>query len=164
MSQVRDAISDEAIKGEQVITVKQIMEALDAEDKPIRMRCSSKGSVPDHFHVTEIGKVDKAFVDCGGTVRVTNHCSVQLWVANDLNHRITPKKLHGMFAKANELVPIEDLPVQIEYGNQGIGVYDLKEISSDKALNFVLEGKEAACLAPEICGLEVLGCNTEGCC
>ena len=25
--------------------------------------------VPSHFHVTEVGKVSKHFIDCGGTVR-----------------------------------------------------------------------------------------------
>ena len=25
--------------------------------------------VPSHFHVTEVGKVTKHFIDCGGTVR-----------------------------------------------------------------------------------------------
>jgi hypothetical protein len=26
-------------------------------------------SVPEHFHVTEIGAVSKHFIDCGGTIR-----------------------------------------------------------------------------------------------
>ncbi len=25
--------------------------------------------VPNHFHVTEVGKIDKNFIDCGGTIR-----------------------------------------------------------------------------------------------
>lgn len=25
--------------------------------------------VPEHFHVTEIGKISNQFIDCGGTVR-----------------------------------------------------------------------------------------------
>ena len=26
-------------------------------------------SVPEHFHVTEVGLITKNFIDCGGTVR-----------------------------------------------------------------------------------------------
>jgi hypothetical protein len=25
--------------------------------------------VPAHFHITEVGKVSKHFIDCGGTIR-----------------------------------------------------------------------------------------------
>ena len=29
--------------------------------------------VPTHFHITEVGRVRKDFIDCGGTVRSTNY-------------------------------------------------------------------------------------------
>lgn len=43
--------------------------------------------VPAHFHVTEIGKISKNFIDCGGTVRHEDVVNFQLWSADDVNHR-----------------------------------------------------------------------------
>lgn len=34
--------------------------------------------VPSHFHVTEIGKTTKHFIDCGGTVRQEKKVNFQL--------------------------------------------------------------------------------------
>ena len=34
--------------------------------------------VPRHFHVTEVGKVTKHFIDCGGTVRNEEVANFQL--------------------------------------------------------------------------------------
>ena len=49
--------------------------------------------VPNHFHVTEIGKVIKKFIDCGGTIRKEEVVNFQLWDANDYDHRLHPEKL-----------------------------------------------------------------------
>ncbi len=46
-----------------------------------------------HFHVTEVGRVQKDFVDCGGTVRRSVTCLLQTWVGEDVAHRITAGKL-----------------------------------------------------------------------
>ena len=47
--------------------------------------------VPSHFHVTEVGKVTKHFIDCGGTVRQEEVINFQLWEANDYDHRLHPE-------------------------------------------------------------------------
>ena len=39
--------------------------------------------VPRHFHVTEVGKVSKTFIDCGGTLRQESLINFQLWEADD---------------------------------------------------------------------------------
>ena len=39
--------------------------------------------VPAHFHVTEVGRVQKDFIDCGGTTRSAVSCLLQVWVAKD---------------------------------------------------------------------------------
>jgi hypothetical protein len=49
--------------------------------------------VPEHFHITEIGRIQRHFVDCGGTERMENRINFQLWVANDYDHRLSPEKL-----------------------------------------------------------------------
>jgi hypothetical protein len=35
----------------------------------IRFQLPNGELVPEHFHVTEVGKISKYFIDCGGTVR-----------------------------------------------------------------------------------------------
>ena len=137
------------------------------KDKPLRIKLPD-GDVPEHFHVTEIGRVDRKFVDCGGSVRLTQHCSMQVWVANDVDHRITTTKLSGMFSKAEQLISLHDLPVQIEYGDKVASTYDLTDVKfvGDDGLVLVLEPKQTECLAPEVCGVEVLenSCSGEECC
>lgn len=49
--------------------------------------------VPSHFHVTEIGKISKTFIDCGGTLRKEETVNFQLWEENDYDHRLHPEKL-----------------------------------------------------------------------
>jgi hypothetical protein len=44
--------------------------------------------VPSHFHVTEVGRVQKSFIDCGGTRREAASCVLQLWTAHDVDHRL----------------------------------------------------------------------------
>ena len=40
--------------------------------------------VPSHFHVTEVGKITKDFIDCGGKVRSENVINFQgLFLFND---------------------------------------------------------------------------------
>ena len=47
--------------------------------------------VPEHFHVTEVGKVTKHFIDCGGVLRKEEKINFQLWNANDYNTDCTQK-------------------------------------------------------------------------
>ena len=48
--------------------------------------------VPPHFHLNEVGLITKHFVDCGGIERQEKTASLQLCVADDYSHRLTPKK------------------------------------------------------------------------
>lgn len=52
--------------------------------------------VPAHFHVTEVGRVQKDFIDCGGTVRSATACVLQVWVAEIVYSQLTkPAGLAG---------------------------------------------------------------------
>ena len=46
--------------------------------------------VPRHFHITEIGLVTKHFIDCGGALHNEQTASMQIWVAEDFDHRLKP--------------------------------------------------------------------------
>jgi hypothetical protein len=145
--------------------VEQLMEFLEGSEEDVPVSIAFPGrEVPAHFHVTEIGRVEKVFVDCGGALRMNNYCSMQIWVANDVDHRITPKKLHDMICKSEALVSLNDLPVMIEYGEEVVSLYELKDVRYGR---LYMEPKKAECLAPEVCGVEVLEnkcCSGDGCC
>jgi hypothetical protein len=106
-------------------------------------------SVPEHFHVTEVGLITKNFIDCGGTVRKEIVVNFQLWNANDLDHRLKPQKLLNIIELSEKVLGIEDFEIEVEYQSQTIGKYDLDFNGKD----FVLLNKKTACLAQDQCGV-----------
>lgn len=109
-------------------------------------------SVPRHFHITEMGLSSKHFIDCGGTIRTEKKASIQIWVAEDVMHRLSPEKLVGIIEKANPLLEGEDLDIEIEYQSDTVGKY---ELDFEKG-RFVLSPTHTDCLAKEHCGVPVL--------
>ena len=69
-------------------------------------------AVPVSFHITEVGRVHKAFLDCGGTPRETTTCQLQVWVGQDYNHRIETGKMASILEKGTSLLPDESVPVE----------------------------------------------------
>jgi hypothetical protein len=128
--------------------------------------------VAPHFHVTEIGKVTKDFVDCGGTRRSTVSCVLQTLVANDFDHRLKSDKLAKIIGLASVLGLDDSLPMEVEIQTDTIGVYGFSTAAAnDGKLVFKLASKQTACLAPDTCGLDVLPvagqsdcCGETGCC
>jgi hypothetical protein len=106
-------------------------------------------SVPEHFHVTEVGLITKNFIDCGGTVRKETVVNFQLWDANDFEHRLKPQKLLNIIELSEKVLGIEDFEIEVEYQAQTIGKYDLDFNGKD----FVLLNKQTACLAQDQCGI-----------
>ena len=105
--------------------------------------------VPSHFHVTEVGKVSKHFIDCGGTVRTEEVINFQLWEANDYDHRLHPEKLVHIIELSEKTLGLPDLEIEVEYQDKTIGKYDLDFDGND----FVLLNKKTACLAQDQCGI-----------
>jgi len=70
--------------------------------------------VPSHFHVTEVGKITKRFIDCGGTVRNEEVANFQLWNADDYDHRLHPEKLLNIIELSEKFLGIEDLEIEVE--------------------------------------------------
>ena len=62
-----------------------------ANAKAVNFKLVSGDFVPAHFHVTEIGRVSKHFIDCGGTERFEKTVNFQLWNANDIEHKLKPQ-------------------------------------------------------------------------
>lgn len=125
-------------------------------------------SIPSHAHVTEVGRTEKTFLDCGGKLRRTAFCSLQIWVADDEEHRLTAGKLASIFEKAAGLLGQDDLEIQIECQKDSIALFSVKESSSSEGvLAFVLEAKQTACLAMDVCLPKEESsecCSGSGCC
>lgn len=119
-------------------------------------------TVPEHFHVTEVGIVTKQFIDCGGTVRNEKVANFQLWDADDFEHRLKPGKLLNIIAISEKVLGMEDLEIEVEYQSQTIGKYDL----AFNGKGFVLLAKQTNCLALDKCGLPPENTCTPGggCC
>ena len=105
--------------------------------------------VPSHFHVTEIGKVSKHFIDCGGTIRNENVINFQLWNANDYNHRLHPEKLVHIIELSERKLQLDDQEIEVEYQGETIGKFGL----SFDGESFLLTTKQTDCLAREKCGV-----------
>ena len=131
-------------------------------------------TVPEHFHVTEVGLITKKFIDCGGTVRKESVVNFQLWDANDFEHRLKPQKILNIIELSEKVLGIGDFEIEVEYQSTTIGKYDLDFNGKD----FVLLNKKTACLAQDQCSIpaekqkvklsdmnnEPSCCNTGGSC
>ena len=113
----------------------------------IELYLPNHAQVPLHFHVTELGQIQKRFVDCGGTVRQTQNVRFQLWIANDIDHRLTPEKFLGIIEKAEQDLQMEDFEVTFEYQAETIQLYGLSEQQG----RLYLTALNTACLAPDLC-------------
>ena len=105
--------------------------------------------VPGHFHITEVGQVEKHFIDCGGTIRHEKVVNFQLWEANDYDHRLHPDKLIDIIELSQKQLHLEDLEIEVEYQGDTIGKYGL-ELGGD---HFLLTSLTTDCLAKDKCGI-----------
>lgn len=126
----------------------QVKAALNQLDR-IAFRLPGGELVPSHFHVTEVGKVTKHFIDCGGTVRKEEVVNFQLWNANDYDHRLHPEKLLKIIELSQDKLAIGDLDIEVEYQGETIGKFGL----DFDGTNFLLTTKQTDCLAKDNCGI-----------
>ena len=103
--------------------------------------------VANHFHVTEVGKITKNFIDCGGTVRNEEVVNFQLWNADDYDHRLHPEKLLNIIELSEKVLGIGNLEIEVEYQAETIGKFGL----DFDGTNFLLTSKQTDCLAKDNC-------------
>ena len=125
--------------------VKQILPTLEN----VEFQLENGTFVPEHFHVTEVGMINKNFIDCGGVIRNEKVVNFQLWNADDLEHRLKPGKLLNIIKLSEVKLGIEDHEIEVEYQSETIGKYDLEF----NGKTFVLRNKMTACLAQDACGI-----------
>jgi len=105
--------------------------------------------VPSHFHVTEVGQIDKRFIDCGGVLRNESVINFQLWEANDYDHRLAPDKLLDIIILAEKYLQLGDFEIEVEYQGQTIQKFGIAEGDT----SFMLTSKQTECLALDACGI-----------
>ena len=118
----------------------------------LRFKLPNGEFAPAHVHVTEIARVDKRFIDCGGTLRTESLCRLQTWFANDEEHRLTAGKLLKIFSKAESVLLTDDLDVDVEHEVGFISQFPLEmaAVVSDEII-FRLGVRHTACLAEDKC-------------
>ncbi len=126
--------------------IKKILNSLET----IAFQLPNGELVQSHFHVTEVGKITKHFIDCGGTIRNEEVVNFQLWEANDYDHRLHPEKLIHIIELSESKLGIPDLEIEVEYQMADtIGKFSL----DFDGKNFLLTSKLTDCLAKDNCGV-----------
>ena len=146
------------------MTYDQLRESLTGRER-LDIRLPDGSAVPGHFHVTEVAHVTKRFVDCGGVRRERATASLQLWSADDYDHRLHPEKLAHILAKGAELYGLGSEEVEVEYQGDTIRVFGL-EARPDC---YELTSTATTCLARDACAprggaLATVAQASDGCC
>ncbi|MFC4263081.1 DUF6428 family protein [Ferruginibacter yonginensis] len=126
-------------------TIKTILPTLTA----LHFQLPDGSIVPSHFHVTEVGIINKNFIDCGGTIRSEQKVNFQLWSANDVHHQLQPQKLLDIIELSEKALDMADAEIEVEYQSTTIGKYAL----AFNGTHFQLINLHTACLAEEQCGI-----------
>ena len=124
-----------------------------SEDKQVVFKTPDGKFIPFHFHVTEAATVNKKFRDCGGVERNETFASIQLWVANDFEHRINAGKIRKIILSTlieNEV----DMDLVVEYETDTLSTYNIDYVEIvNNTLVYSLIKKKTDCLAPDKCGV-----------
>ena len=98
-------------------------------DKTFSLQLPDENKIPVSFHITEVGQVNKTFIDCGGKVHSIQTCQLQAWVGDDFDSRIQAGKLADILKLAQVIVPNDDIDVEVEYEATIISQYPIAEYS-----------------------------------
>ena len=118
----------------------------------IRFVLPTGSKVPPHAHVTEVDRMDKRFIDCGGTFRTETVCRLQTWFADDTEHRVGSNMLLKVLGKAAPFLKTEDLEMDVEYEAPFISQFPIAEVKAEgDRLTIHLGIRHTVCLAPDQC-------------
>lgn len=126
----------------------EFKEAIKKQDK-VEFQMKDGSMVPSHYHITEVGLIDKHFIDCGGKVRSEQKIGFQLFTAEDFDHRLKAQKLLSIIELSEKALNLTDREIEVEYQGKTIGKYGL-QLEGD---NFILTTTQTDCLAKDKCGI-----------
>ena len=118
----------------------------------VRFQLPNGDFAPAHGHVTEVARIDKRFIDCGGTLRTDALCRLQTWFADDVDHRLTAGKLAKIFTLAEGVLLTDDLEVDVEHEVGYITQFPIGsvEVANQEVILHLTE-RHTACLAMDKC-------------
>jgi hypothetical protein len=120
----------------------------------VRFHLPNGDSVPAHAHVTEVARIDKRFIDCGGTLRSDSLCRLQTWFSDDVDHRLTAGKLAKILDMARTVLLSDDLEVDVEHEVGFITQFPLASVEAlPDEIVLHLSERHTACLALDKCNL-----------
>jgi hypothetical protein len=130
--------------------LKALLEA--NREKQFLLQLPDGKSVPQSFHITEVGLVSKTFIDCGGKVHTTQTCQLQAWIGPDFDHRIEAGKMADILKISQSIVPNDFLDLEVEYEDEVISQYPVSRAEvTDESVTLHLTTKHTDCLAKELC-------------
>jgi Family of unknown function (DUF6428) len=117
----------------------------------IRIQLPSGELLPNHYHITEMGIINKKYTDCGNTFREENYFTFQLWHSTDTWHQLKAEKVLKIISGIEkQLQSMDDLEIIIEYQNEDtIGKFGLEYNQNQ----FQLTATKTTCLAQDNCGI-----------
>ena len=115
----------------------------------VRFTLPNGQKVPAHYHITEVGLIEKSFIDCGGTVRSDQAVNLQLWVSIDLHHRLKSEKVLKILDLSEEKLKLPNAEIEVEYQQDTIGKFGL----AFDGQSFQLTANHTDCLAKSECGV-----------
>ena len=134
------------------MTVPEFIDLLaGAGEKDVRFLLPDGGLIPAHAHITEVGRVDREFLDCGGELRKTSFCCLQSWVADDEDHRLPAAKLASIIRRALGPLRLADLPVEVEYEDGYVSQFPVTAVETGDVVLVRLGTKHTDCLAKDVC-------------
>jgi hypothetical protein len=108
--------------------------------------------IPPHAHVTDVARVDKRFIDCGGVFRTESVCRMQIWFADDTDHRVGARMLLKVLDKAAVFLETDSLEIDEEYEAPFISQFPILRVeASNDSLLVHLGIKHTTCLAEDRC-------------
>ncbi|MDZ4815418.1 MAG: DUF6428 family protein [Verrucomicrobiota bacterium] len=121
--------------------------------KNVRFVLPTGTKIPANAHVTDVARIDKRFIDCGGTVRNESYCRLQAWFADDTEHRISGGVLAKVLEKASSVLDSEsDLDVDVEYEAPFISQFPIEDVVVEtEEIIFNLGVRHTTCLAQDVC-------------
>lgn len=121
-------------------------------EKVLRFILPTGTKIPIHAHITEVAKIEKKFIDCGGTFRTEALCRLQTWFADDTNHRATARMLLKILDKSASFLETDEMDVDVEYEAPFISQFPILEVVAEEdAVVLHLGSKHTACLALDRC-------------
>ncbi len=135
------------------LSLQQLVEALNkADGRIVRFELPTTTLLSPHVHVTEVARLDKKFVDCGGTLRTDSSCRLQLYQADDTEHRITAAKFAEILAKGAGALGLTGFPVEVEAEAPYLSVFPvIASRLEEKQIVLSLGMRHTGCLAEDVC-------------